>query len=296
MVFGFGYVWLARLFPKQFIWVTGILNICWALGTAIFYFWRKYWSGAIVFLIMGLFMAFCFYTWISRIPFSALMLKTSVDVSKKYGHMYMVSFLGGLVGTAFGAWYSVTLVAIYTKYQPAADNPGCDVDGGGCSHAKVIGLIVFVTFTMYWISEWIKNTMHTIIAGIYGSWYFAPNNFPKGATRGATKRALTYSFGSISLGSLVIAIIQALRQLCSIARGQARSEGGVAGIVGYVLFCVLGCLISILEWAVRFFNRYAFCHIALYGKAYIPAAKDTWTMIKDRGIDGLINVSILVPL
>lgn len=292
VVFGFGYVWLARLFPKQFIWVTGILNICWALGTSIFYFWRRYWSGAIVFLIMGLFMAFCFYTWISRIPFSALMLKTSVDVSKKYGHMYMVSFLGGLVGTAFGAWYAVTLVAIYTKYQPAANNPGCDVDGGGCSQGKVIGLIVFVTFTMYWISEWIKNTMHTIIAGIYGSWYFAPHNFPKGATRGATKRALTYSFGSISLGSLVIAIIQALRQLCSIARSQAGQEGGIAGMVGYALFCVLGCLISILEWAVRFFNRYAFCHIALYGKAYIPAAKDTWTMIKDRGLDGLINVSI----
>lgn len=29
--------------------------------------------------------------------------------------------------------------------------------------------------------------------------------------------------------------------------------------------------------------------IALYGKAYIPAAKDTWRLFKDRGITALIN-------
>ena len=269
--------------------MTGILNICWAIGTGVFYMWRHYWSAGIVFLIFGVFIAFCFYTWISRIPFSALMLKTAIDVSKKYGHVYMVSFIGGLIATGFGAWYSITLVAIYAKWQPAGDNPSCS--GGGCSHARVIGLIVFVTFTMYWISEWIKNTMHTTIAGVYGSWYFCPHNFPKHATRGAAKRSLTYSFGSICLGSLIVAIIQFLRHICSVARSQAGQEGGVSGAIGYAIFCVLSCLIWLLQWAAQFFNRYAFCHIALYGKAYIPAAKDTWNMIKDRGFDALINVS-----
>lgn len=285
LVLSYGYVWVARLFPKQFIWVTGILNIVWAIGTAIFYLYKRYWSAGIVFLIFGLFMAFCFYTWISRIPFSALMLKTAIDISKKYGHVYLVSFIGGLVATAFGAWYSVTLVAIYVKYQPADNNPSCS--GGGCSQGKVIGLIVFITFTMYWISEWLKNTIHTIIAGVYASWYFCVHNFPKDATRGATKRALTYSFGSISLGSLLVAIVQFLRQMCSVVRQQEAAGGS---IIGYAIFCCLGCLLSLLEWAVQFLNRYAFCHIALYGKAYFPAAKDTWKMIKDRGIDALINV------
>lgn len=295
VVFSFAYIWLARLFPKQFIWVTGILNICWAIGTAVFYYWRHYWSAAIVFTIFAAFLIFAFWTWISRIPFSALMLKTSVDVSKKYGHTYLVSFIGGIIAMGFGAWYSITLVGIYTKYQPAANNPGCNETGGGCGHGKVVGLVIFVTFAMYWISEWIKNTIHVTISGVYGSWYFYPHDLPKGATRGAARRALTYSFGSICLGSLLVAIVQFLRQLCSVARSQARNEGGVAGIAGYILFCVLGCIIAILEWAIRFLNRYAFSHIALYGKAYIPAAKDTWQMIKDRGIDALINVSLLSP-
>lgn len=290
VVFGYGYVWLARAFPKQFIWVTGILNVCWAIGTAIFYLYRHYWSAGIVFLVFGLFLAFCFWTWIPRIPFSALMLRSAIDVSKKYGHVYMVSLVGGLIATASGAWFAITLVAIYDRFQPASSNPLCD-SAGECSQAKVIGLIAYVTFTMYWFSEWLKNTIHTTIAGVYGSWYFCPHNFPKNATRGAARRAMTYSFGSISLGSLIVAIIQFLRHLCSIARSQANQEGGLGGAIGYAMFCVLGCIIWILEWLARFFNRYAFCHIALFGKAYIPAAKDTWTMIKDRGFDALINVS-----
>jgi hypothetical protein len=33
--------------------------------------------------------------------------------------------------------------------------------------------------------------------------------------------------------------------------------------------------------------------VALYGKSYIPAAKDTWRLMKDRGIDALVNDSLV---
>ena len=205
------------------------------------------------------------------------MLETTISVSKKHGHVYLVSLLGGILATAFGAWYSLTLVAVYVKYEPGHSstgaNPACSRGNGGCTSAKVIGLVVFITFAMYWISEWLKNTIHTTISGVYGAWYFMGNSFPRGATRGALRRSLTYSFGSISFGSLVVAIINSVRQLVSVAQNQAGADGN---IVGSILFCVLGCLIGLLDWAVQFLNRYAFSHIALYGKAYIPAAKDTW--------------------
>jgi hypothetical protein len=206
--------------------------------------------------------------------------------------VYLVSFLGGLLATAFGAWYAVTLVAVYVKYEPG-NNPACSTGAGGCSSSKVIGLIVFITFAMYWISEWLKNTLHTTIAGVYGSWYFCSRNPPRGAMRGALKRSLTYSFGSISLGSLIAAIINVLRQACSIAQAQSGEEGSILGVI---LFCILGCIISILDWAVQFINRYAFCYIALYGTPYFTAARQTWRMIKDRGIDALINDCLISPV
>lgn len=82
--------------------------------------------------------------------------------------MFLVSLIGGLIATAFGAWFSVTLVAIYAKYEPG-NNPACSEGVGGCSTAKVIGLIVFVTFVSYWIIEVLKNIIHVIISGVYSS-------------------------------------------------------------------------------------------------------------------------------
>ncbi|KAI4943687.1 putative choline transporter, neither null mutation nor overexpression affects choline transport [Alternaria arbusti] len=292
-VFSYAYMWAARKFTKQFIWITGILNIIFGFVTAIYMLSRRYWSGGIVFLLFSVFYVFCFISWIPRIPFSVLMLQTAIDVSKKYGHTYIVSLVGGLLAAALGAWYSVTLVSIYVQYTPNGANSNCRNGVGDCGSGKVIGLLVFVTFAMYWISEWLKNTIHTTISGVYGSWYFNPNSMPKGATRGAFKRSVTYSFGSISLGSLLVAIIQTLRQLCSAAQRNAAGDGNM---VGAVLFCVLGCLIGILNWAVEFLNRYAFSYIALYGKSYVAAAKDTWKMIKDRGIDALVNECLIGPV
>ncbi|KAK0720109.1 plasma-membrane choline transporter-domain-containing protein [Lasiosphaeris hirsuta] len=293
IAFSYAYLLVARKFTKQFIWITGILNIVWGLGTAIYMLYRRYYSGGIVFLVFTAFMALAFYTWISRIPFSVLMLQTAIDVSKSHGHVYTVSAIGGLLGAAFGAWYSVTLVAVYVKYQPSSNNAACAEGAGGCGQGKVIGLIVFITFAGYWISEWLKNTIHTTISGVYGSWYFNSRNFPTKVTRGALRRSLTYSFGSISLGSLVVALINCLRQLCSIGQQTSAQQGDICGSITW---CVVGCLIGILDWAVQFINRYAFSHIALYGKAYIPAAKDTWRMIKDRGIDALINECLIGPV
>jgi Plasma-membrane choline transporter len=263
-VFSYTYVWLARLFPTAFIWITGILNIVFGFVLAIWMLIRKDYAGGVIFLIFAVFTVFCFFTWIPRIPFSAFMLRTSIDVSKRYGHTYWVSFIGGLIGVAFAAWYSLTVVAIYAKWDLSNDR------------ATVTGLIVFVTFAMYWISEVIKNVIHATIAGVYGSWFFCSHNMPKGATRGALKRTLTYSFGSISLGSLIVAIINGLRQLCSIAQSDAQAQGN---ILGQIAFCILQCFIGLLDWAVQFINRYAFVTIALYGKSYFAAARDTWTYV-----------------
>ncbi|KAL9136355.1 MAG: hypothetical protein Q9175_002431 [Cornicularia normoerica] len=246
LVLSWTYFTLARAFTKQFIWITGILNILFGIGTAIYYFVRHYYSAAVVFAVFGIFSIVCFITWIPRIPFSVVMLQQTMDVAKSFGHVFLVSAIGGIASVAFGAW--------------------------------------------------LKNTIHSIVAGIYGSWFFCagkPGGMPTGATRGAAKRAFTYSFGSISFGSLVVALINMVRQAVSIAQQQEAQGGNMAASIA---FCCLGCIIGLIDWAVQFINRYAFIHIALYGKAYIPAAKDTWAMMKNRGIDALINDCLIGPV
>ncbi|QGI79835.1 hypothetical protein CEK25_006564 [Fusarium fujikuroi] len=123
---------------------------------------------------------------------------------------------------------------------------------------KVIGH-VFITFTMYWFSEWLKNTwFHTTIAGVY-IMYQPPNDSPSCATRGFSEGKSLDLIGSIALSLYWF-------------------------IQFYVnaLFCCIGCLLGILEWA--FIN--SFCHIAL-GSLFAAAIQDTWKMITAA----LINVS-----
>ena len=90
-----------------------------------------------------------------------------------------------------------------------------------------------------------------------------------------------------------MAVINTLRQLASVGQN---AEAGEGNAVAACAFCILGCLISILQSIVEWVNRYAYSHIALYGKPYIAAAKDTWKMIKNRGIDALVNDCLVGPV
>lgn len=271
LVFSITYVFLIRFAPKQIIWITGILNIVWGLATAVYMLYKKQYVGGIIFLVFVVILMFAFWSWRRRIPFSALMLRTSIHVANHYGHVYMVSLVGGLIGAAYAIWFSVTFVAIYVKWSPSNNNPSCT--SSSCSYATVAGLVVFITFTSFWFSEWIKNTIHTTIAGIYGSWYYNSRAYPTGVTRGALRRSLTYSFGSISLGSLVVAVVNFLKMLAQSAQRDAAQQGD---ILAFIFSCILTCLISCLQWVIEFVNRYAFSHIALYGRPYFESAKDTW--------------------
>lgn len=259
---------MVRAFTKQIIWITGILQIVFGIGTAIVYIVRHQYGTGIVFVIFSVFYIICFISWIPRIPFSVLMLQTTIH--ELWTRIPCVTSRR----LDSGFWRLVFChprCDIYAKYEPGS-NPACRL-GVGCLTAKVIGLIAFVTFASYWISEVLKNIIHVTISDVYGSWYFCSQKlggFPKGATRGAFRRLVTYSFSSISFSNLLVAIIQFLRQACSVAQ---KNEAAAGNAMGAIHFCVLGCFLSVLDWAVQFINEYAFSYIALYGKAFLPAAK-----------------------
>lgn len=288
------YFTLARIFTKQFIYISFICSIIVGLGTAIYYLVERYWSAGIVFLIFSVFNIMFFLSARSRIPFATLVLQTIIDVSRAFPSIYLVSFLGALVTLIFSVLWTITFVASYVKFDNNENNPGCSTSGGGCTNGKLIGVIIFITFAGFYISEVIKNVIHVTISGVYGSWYYcykSDQGMPRWPALGSFKRAMTYSFGSISFGSLLIAIINLIRYILELARSaQAQSgDSGVGAIFAMICLCFVDCILGIIQWAVTYFNHYAYTVVALYGKAYIPAAKDTWTIIRARGIDALIN-------
>lgn len=267
-----GIVVYARLYPRFFITTGLILNIIFGLGTCIYYFVSKYYSAAIVFLVITLLSAWSYWTCRGRIPFSATILEIVIDVMKKYPSTLITSFIGILASGFFGIWFSIVIVGTYVKYEQGS---------------KLIGILVFVFFAGYYITEVIKNVIHVVISGIYGSWYYLSATTPeKNPGLSSFKRAMTYCFGSICFGSLIVSIIQLIQAVVHLAKNNAMQSGDYCAGCGLL---VLDVILQFINWMVSYFNQYAYCYIALYGKNYIRSAKDTFELMKFKGIDALVN-------
>lgn len=212
---------------------------------------------------------------------------------KRYPSTLLTSLIGIICSAAFSALFVIVIVATYIKYDANQNNPGCNVNGGSCSQSKLIGILVFVFFAGFYISEVFKNVIHVVIAGVYGTWYYLDNSdqgSPRFPALGALKRALTYCFGSICFGSLIVSLLQLTRQIIVIARNNAFASGN--NCAGCCLI-IIDSFMSLIEWAIRYFNHYAYCYVALYGKSYIRSAKDTFDLMKRKGMDALVNDSII---
>jgi hypothetical protein len=111
----------------------------------------------------------------------------------------------------------------------------------------------------------------------------------KNPTWESCKRALTTSLGPNCYGSLFIAIIQTLKALAD----QARNNDGNDNLVCTIILCCISCILQLIQDMLEYFNKYAFAQVAIYGKDYCSAAKDTWALVKARGIDAIINDSLI---
>ncbi|KAF8941588.1 putative choline transporter, neither null mutation nor overexpression affects choline transport [Dissophora ornata] len=260
--------------------VTFALSIIASLAAAVYYFVRHQWMPAIFGLIFGLLYASMWFFWKSRIPFATEMLIAVTAISKKYPATFAVAFLGLFVQTAYSAYFMTVISGCYALYYDTTT---------GTTPGKLQALIVFCFFSFYWTSQVIRNVVHVTVSGVYACYYFlmgSPQGMSKSPTIESFKRACTTSIGSICFGSLIIAAIQTFRALAQMLR--ADSDGFLA-FIACIIDCILGCLQGIIEYV----NKYAFCQVAIYGKPFIPAAKDTWTILKDRGIVQLINDNLI---
>ncbi|KAF9531624.1 plasma-membrane choline transporter-domain-containing protein [Crepidotus variabilis] len=284
------YLMVARIFTRALMHITLILTILLNIGICIYYWIVKYYSAAIIFTIIAVLSVLSYWGYRSRIPLASLLLQVVMDVSKHHKSVYAVAFGALFLQAGIAVWFTFTAIATYNRYTP--NSPACT---SGCSSGKVAGILFFETFSFLWTSQVIANVaLSTLAGGPYGSWYyFGPREMgemPKHPTISALVRASTLSLGSIAFGSLIVTILDLLRLILNAVQQNAAENG--QPIEACLAMCA-SCFVGIIESMVEYFNRYAYIEIALYGKSYIPAAKDTWRLFKDRGIDALVNDSLV---
>ncbi|XP_012464742.1 uncharacterized protein LOC105783696 isoform X1 [Gossypium raimondii] len=145
-------------------------------------------------------------------------------------------------------------------------------------------LLVVLSVSLFWTGAVLCNTVHVIVSGlvflvlIHGGRNASP--MPPNPLMKSLRYAVTTSFGSICYGSLFTAAIRTLRWKI---RGFRSKIGN-----NECLFCCVDFLFQLVETLVRFFNKYAYVQIAVYGKGFNRAARDAWELFQSTGVEALV--------
>mmetsp|Transcript_17126 Transcript_17126/g.24206 ORF Transcript_17126/g.24206 Transcript_17126/m.24206 type:complete len:533 (+) Transcript_17126:22-1620(+) len=235
---------------------------------------------ALLGFMFAAFAAYYAYSVWNRIPFAAANLVTAVSAVKEN------------IGVTLYAYISIVFMILWMTLWTFSTSAtifvisNCNA-AGECQN-EVNGFVVFLFLvSLFWTFEVIKNIVHVTVSGTVGTWWWQPESASSccsSAVRDSFFRSITYSFGSICLGSLLVAIIKALKQMVHRAR---ESDDGILRCLAE---CILGCIESILEY----FNEWAYVYVALYGYSFVDAAKNVINLFQERGwttiiTDGMIG-------
>jgi hypothetical protein len=127
------------------------------------------------------------------------------------------------------------------------------------------------------------------------TWCFDKNEANKccsSAVYGSCFRSLTYSFGSICLGSLLQALVSLFRFIVESARNQRdRDDGG--GACGDIVLCILECIARLLEDVIEYFNQWAYVFVGIYGYSYLESGRRVMELFRARGWTSIITNNLV---
>jgi hypothetical protein len=225
-------------------------------------------SMGLMMMVGGLFgLCYAKSVW-HRIPFAASNLATAVTAVKANLGLFVVAY--AVVFLTIG-WTLLWFLALGHAYirgyftecddadeVPEGQEPECHISTGGYF------FLFFFLLSLYWTSQVLKNILHSTVAGVVGTWWFVPpvnvddnhtlSCCSQRAIGDSLWRSTTYSFGSLCLGSLVVALIQVLQFIIRLKRGQEEERRHQTSLV----WCLIECLVNQLERLLKFINKWAF--------------------------------------
>ncbi len=201
-----------------------------------------------------------YYTYVvwKRIPFAASTLVTALTAVKCNMGLAFFAYNNLAITFLWSLWWSIAFLATFYVLGDCNAEFYCEND--------VNGFLVFLFLvSFYWTTQVIKNVVHVTVAGTVGTWWFVPGEARSccsPAVMNSYWRSVTTSFGSICFGSLLVALIQATREIVYSMRAQEDS----------LLLCITDCILAILEHLAEYFNKWAYIYVGLYGYKFIEAS------------------------
>jgi len=264
--------------PKVLIQISLVFSLVFSgFMVAVSFYYGQILAGifGIIFFLLSL--CYAYYVW-RRIPFAAANLTTGLTAVKSNVGVVITAYIITIASFFYVMLWMVAVVGVYDKEQIVTTD-----DSGNFVYTEnnlVMGYFFLLLVALFWAQQVFQNTIHTTIAGVVSTWWFTPeeaNSCCSAGVRDSFIRSVTTSFGSICFGSLLVAIIRALRALAESAHGD--SDNGCAAF----MLCLVECLLRCLENIIEYFNKFAFIYVGMYGYSYLEAGKNVMTLFQHRG-------------
>eukprot|EP01066_Platyproteum_vivax_P013586 Platyproteum_vivax@DN6141_c0_g2_i1.p1 len=226
----------------------------------------------------------------TKASFSAQLIETSGEALKPHTGILVLAMSTMMFGLLWLLILGVGVLAMIGSHQI-----GWHPSHYSLSMWLVIGCMFL---SLYWTHEVLGNIVHTTVAAIVTTWYFHVNTAAEVApytTWDILTSSVVHSAGSICLGSLLVALAKTATTLIAWSNYLLNQYHGVGRLQSHVQNCISGFLVfllSILELSLQWFNMYAFTHVAMYGKSYSRAVRDTAKLIHLTGMEVLTHHDI----
>ncbi|MES1910708.1 MAG: hypothetical protein MHM6MM_003253 [Cercozoa sp. M6MM] len=173
--------------------------------------------GATVFGVLGLvFLVITFvflYFARRRLRFAVVTLTIASQAVRRYFGVLIVAAVFTVISLGYMVLFSVGSAFL-------ADSDGGD-DG---AFDSVLFLPLLLHF--FWTIGFLVALPHVVTAGAVATWMLTSDETsPKNATPRSLRRALTWSAGSIALGTLITAVLSTLRATARMMRASAQRQG-----------------------------------------------------------------------
>jgi len=265
------YMLLLQLFPVEMVWLSliscPVIMFLLSGGCLI----GGNFGGALGFGLAGLAFAAFVYCVRDRVEWTAKLFKSVSIIFAKARSIFAVAFLVTFVQCV---WLTMCMLAL-VPFSEKGHNPNG-------------GLMFLMLVSLYWGCQVCVATLHVTCCGVVARSYFGIE--VEASVSKSFGLAVTHFFGSICFGSLLIAIIKALKRIVEMAQSQARENGNTAAEVAA---CIGGMVLSCIESAIQVFNSYAFAIISIYGCPFVQGAREAASLFQSRaGMEMLTNYNL----
>jgi hypothetical protein len=198
-----------------------------------------------------------------------------------------VSIIGSIIGLVWSVICVVSFAGITANINVSDQSRGVQY-----------AMYFVFALVLIWGSMVAYNVCHVTYCGVFGRWYYKEDE--GSSLRKSLGVALTTSFGSICLGSFLVALIRALEVVVRSARQDAQQDGNVACCV---LLLVVECFISCIGDILEYFSEWAYVQCAVRGASFFQAARITYSMftcanlqyiLSDLLLDSVVNLGSFV--